>query len=96
MKIVDYRSNNTDLVPFEKLHHFMIFEIPGENGLFIKYDVPGCVIDVRVGCAGINPNTFRITDSSALAGPLFLKLMPDLLVRPLDTELHIKGVRNYD
>lgn len=96
MNIVDCRNKETDLVKFEALPHFTIFEIPGENGLFIKYDVQGCVINVRAGYAGIIPNTFRITDSDDITDKLWWKVNPYKLVRPLDAELRIKGVKHYD
>lgn len=95
MKIVDCRNKETDLAKFENLPHFAVFEIPGEDGLFVKYDIPGWELSIRAGCAGITPNAFRITDSDGLTDKLWRKIAPSKLVRPLDVELHIKGVKQY-
>jgi hypothetical protein len=96
MKIVDCRENGSDLVKFETLPHFTVFEIPGEEGVFIKYDIPGVDVTVRAGCAGLGLNAFRVNDGDDMGGRLFWKLLPEKLVRPLDVELHIKGVKKYD
>ena len=96
MKIVDCRENGSDLVKFETLPHFTVFEIPGEEGVFIKYDIPGLDVTVRTGYAGLNLNAFRVTDSAVTGDRLFFKVLPEKLVRPLDVELRIKGVKKYD
>jgi hypothetical protein len=95
MKIVDCRNKETDLVKFADLPHFAVFELPDEDGLFIKYEVPA-ELTIRSGYAGITPNTFRITDSSNISDRLWWKIVRDKLVRPLEVELHIKGVKKYD
>jgi hypothetical protein len=95
MRIVDCRDKNSDLVRFSDLPHFAVFESLEGDGLFIKYEVPTVKMDVRVGYAGVNLNAFRITDSTHINDRLWWKFNPDLLVRPLDVELHIKGVKQY-
>lgn len=96
MVIVDCRENGSDLVKFDRLPHFTVFEIPGVVGVFIKYDIPDIEVNVRAGFAGVSLNAVRITDSTDTTDKLFWKVSPDKLVRPLDIELHIKGVKNYD
>lgn len=96
MKIVDCRENGSDLVKFETLPHFTVFEMPGEDGVFIKYDIPNLDMEVRAGFAGLTVNAFRITDSTDMHNRLFWKVLPEAMVRPLDVELRIKGVKKYD
>ena len=89
MKIVDDRDMKDVLRKFKELPAWCVFEVPGSNGLYIKLDkvVPGDVYSNSL----YDMNSLRLDDP--MQG--YKYTIPDRMVRPLNVEIHINGVKKF-
>lgn len=98
--IVDHREGETTLSKFGNLPEFCVFEFPDKGGLYMKlkdgYTVSRCLANINGGAerfTGMNVMTLR--PGHILEGT-WLAVEDWVMVRALNTELHILEAKKYD
>lgn len=91
MRIVDNRNMENELIEFKELPAWCVFEVPdyNDNGFYIK------LTQAELGDAYskdlYDMNSLRLDDP--MIG--YCYTLPDTIVRPLDVEIHINGVKKF-
>ena len=92
--IVDHRNEDKTLSKFSSLPGGCIFELPGKSGLYMKLK-NNCRVRYpsRNGFDGMNAIVLR---PSYIGDGDWLEVEDWVMVRALDTELHILEAKKYD
>lgn len=96
MTIIDNRDKENDLIKFNELPAWCVFEVPDYDGLYIKLDKERQFSVTESGDGYINVKN-SIVNTIRLDYPMtdFKYTLSYTSVRPLDVELHINGVKKF-